>query len=63
MSLERLRALALARQLADEAVDEAVRECLATDIDRTRIAGLLGVNRSTLYRRYIWPKPSTAEEA
>ena len=56
MSLDDVRALARARQLIDEALDAAVRECIAGGGDRSMLAHLLGVERSTVYRRYMWPE-------
>lgn len=54
MSLDRVQALVLARQLIDEELDTAVRECITNGTDRSALAHLLGVDRSTLYRRHVW---------
>jgi transposase-like protein len=49
-----IRALVLARRLADEALQEAVRDWLDAGNERSLLATELGVDRTTLYRRYVW---------
>src|SRR4051794_3413322 len=50
--LDRLRGLLAVRELLDAAIGAAVRDCEAARVDRTTVAAVLGVHRSTLYRRY-----------
>jgi hypothetical protein len=53
-SLDEVRAIVAARTFMDDALRKAVKECIAADVDRSMLAHLLGVDRSTLYRRYVW---------
>src|SRR5438105_2829757 len=50
--MDRLRGLLATRELIDAAIGGAIQECESASVDRTSIAALLGVHRSTLYRRY-----------
>jgi hypothetical protein len=52
--LEEVRALVMARRLADDALADAVREWIADGLDRAALADELGIDRTTLYRRYVW---------
>ena len=52
--LDEIRALHLARQLADDALAEAVRAWIANGNERSLLADALGIDRTTLYRRYVW---------
>lgn len=53
--LERLRGLLAARAEVDRLVDELVRSVIEAGGDRSQLSAVLGVDRSTLYRRYLRP--------
>lgn len=59
--LDEVRALLLARRLADEALGDAVRAWIQAGEDRSLLASELGIERSTLYRRYVWESTETRE--
>ena len=50
--LERLRALVYARRMMGLQVDEAVHEALDAGVPRFRLAAVLCISRSQLYRQY-----------
>lgn len=52
-ALERLRGLLAARELFDAELRDAVRAARAEGADVFLLARLLGVDRSTVYRRYL----------
>jgi transcriptional regulator of acetoin/glycerol metabolism len=52
--LEEVRGLVVARTLIDDALTALVRTALSADVDRSALALALGIDRSTLYRRYRW---------
>jgi transposase-like protein len=58
MSIDLIRALLLARQLADEALQDAIRDWIAAGNAKSQLAVELGIDRSTLYRRYVWEDSS-----
>jgi len=39
--------------LIDNVIEQRIADCVAADLDRSMLAHVLGVDRSTLYRRYI----------
>lgn len=51
--LDEVRGLVAARTLIDNALEQRIAECIAAEIDRSMLARVLGVDRSTLYRRYV----------
>lgn len=51
--LDEVRGLVAARALIDLALDERITDCVDSDVDRTTLAYLLGIDRSTLYRRHL----------
>jgi transcriptional regulator of acetoin/glycerol metabolism len=53
--LDEVRGLVATRALLDDALAGVVRACNEAGVDATRVAGALGVHRSTLYRRYLPP--------
>lgn len=50
--LERLRALVYAHRIMGLQVDEAVHEALKAGVPRFRLAAVLCISRSQLYRQY-----------
>ena len=52
--LDEVRGLVAARTLIDNALEQKIADCVAADLDRSMLAYVLGVDRSTLYRRYVW---------
>jgi transcriptional regulator of acetoin/glycerol metabolism len=60
LAIERLRGLAAVRRMVEAATREAVAECRAAGVDAWEVAGVLGVDRSTLYRRYPARLPARA---
>lgn len=50
-----------ARTLIDDALAQKINECVAAELDRSSLAYLLGIDRSTLYRRYVWGINRTAD--
>lgn len=54
--LDEVRGLVAARSLVDDALAASVRECIAAGVDRSAVAFLLGIDRSTLYRRFVWQR-------
>jgi hypothetical protein len=63
--LEEVRGLVSARTLIDDALARLVASCVETNVDRSALAHALGVDRSTLYRRYVWPagQPNTSSSS
>jgi len=51
--LDEVRGLVAARTLIDNAIAQRIGECVAAELDRSMLAHVLGVDRSTLYRRYV----------
>ncbi len=51
--LDEVRGLVAARTLIDNALEQRIAECIAAEIDRSMLTRVLGVDRSTLYRRYV----------
>lgn len=52
--LDEVRGLVATRTLIDNAIEQRIVECIAADLDRSMLAHVLGVDRSTLYRRHVW---------
>lgn len=52
--LDEVRGLVAARTLIERALDERVDECIEAGLDRTSLAHVIGIDRSTLYRRHVW---------
>jgi hypothetical protein len=63
--LEEVRGLVAARTVLDNALADLVRDCVRANIDRSALAFALGIDRSTLYRRYVWPEdqPKTSSSS
>jgi hypothetical protein len=64
--LEEVRGLVAARTLLDNALADLVRDCVRANVDRSALAFALGVDRSTLYRRYVWQddvQPNTSSSS
>lgn len=51
-TLDDLRALARARALVDQQVEELVVQALVEGADRGSVAAVLGMSRSSLYRQF-----------
>jgi hypothetical protein len=52
--LDEVRGLVAARSLLDNTLAARIAECIGAGVDRSTLANVLGVDRSTLYRRYVW---------
>ncbi len=52
--LDEARGIVACRAFLDRALDEVVGRCIEAGADRSAVAHILGVDRSTLYRRYVW---------
>lgn len=52
--LDDVRGLVAARALIDNALKQRIAQGVAADLDRSMLAHVLGIDRSTLYRRYVW---------
>jgi DNA-binding NtrC family response regulator len=52
-AVEWLRMVLYLRETLERALVEAVEACADAGVDRAEVAELLGVHRSTLYRRYL----------
>jgi hypothetical protein len=53
--LVRARGLAETKALIERAIADLVAEATAADLCKTDLADALRIDRSTLYRRYVWP--------
>lgn len=51
--LDEVRGPVAARTSIDNVLEQRIAESIAAEIDRSMLAHLLGVDRSTLYRRYV----------
>lgn len=60
--LEEVRGLVAARTLLDNALADLIRTAVRANVDRSALAFALGIDRSTLYRRYVWQEdqPNTS---
>lgn len=54
--LDEVRGLVAARTLLDNAIASRVRACIDAGVDRSALAYLLRMDRSTLYRRFVWQR-------
>ena len=54
--LDEVRGLAAALALLDRALPRAVKRAHEAGVDSVRLAGVVGVHRSTLHRRYMPPE-------
>ncbi len=52
--LDEVRGLVSARSLLDDALDDRIQQWLDAGHERSLLADILGVDRSTLYRRHLW---------